>query len=105
MRKSKLQMNRKTMKDEGPENPDLLRGSIFDKQTESPTAAVPRKKKITTVGEETKPGDYDSMDGAHTNDPENERNSTRKRAYLRRFGDILLRRGGSHRRGQSFGGE
>ncbi|KAJ6775076.1 SYNAPTONEMAL COMPLEX PROTEIN-RELATED [Salix purpurea] len=46
--------------DEGPENPDLLRGSIFDKQTESLTAAVPRKKKITTVGEETKPGDYDS---------------------------------------------
>ncbi|KAB5556476.1 hypothetical protein DKX38_007385 [Salix brachista] len=91
--------------DEDPGNPDLLRGSIFGKQTESPTAAVPRKKKITTVGEETKPGDYDSMDGAHTNDPENERNSTRKRAYLRRFGDILLRRGGSHRRGQSFGGE
>ncbi|KAJ6305518.1 hypothetical protein OIU78_020956 [Salix suchowensis] len=42
--------------DEGPENPDLLRGSIFDKQTESPTAAVRRKKKMATVGEETKTG-------------------------------------------------
>jgi hypothetical protein len=91
--------------DEDSENPDLLRGSIFDKQAESPTAAVPRKKKFTDVGKETKPGDYDHIDGAHTNDPESERNSTRKRAYIRRFGDILLRRGGSHRRGQSVGGE
>ncbi|KAL3591555.1 hypothetical protein D5086_010195 [Populus alba] len=88
--------------DEDSENPDLLRGSIFDKQAESRTEAVPRKKKFTNnVGEETKPGDYDQIDGVHTNDPESERHSTRKRAYIRRFGDILLRRGGSHRRGQS----
>ncbi|XP_011031066.1 PREDICTED: myosin-3-like [Populus euphratica] len=91
--------------DEDSENRDLLRGSKFDKQAESPTVAVPRKEKITNVGEETKPRDYDHIDGAHTNDPESEKNSTRKRAYIRRFGDILLRRGGSHRRGQSVGGD
>ncbi|KAJ6419400.1 hypothetical protein OIU84_029498 [Salix udensis] len=64
---------------------DPLRGSIFDDQAESPSA---------------KPEDYDHLD-----DPENERNSMRKRAYLRRFGDIILRRGGSNRRGQPVGGE
>ncbi|KAJ6289105.1 hypothetical protein OIU76_024993 [Salix suchowensis] len=64
---------------------DPFRGSIFDDQAESPSA---------------KPEDHDHLD-----DPENERNSMRKRAYLRRFGDILLRRGGSNRRGQPVGGE
>jgi len=72
--------------DEGSENSDPLRGSIFDdEEEESPTA---------------KPEDHDHLD-----DPENERNSMRKRAYLRRFGDILLRRGGSNRRGQPVGGD
>ncbi|KAJ6397897.1 hypothetical protein OIU77_018831 [Salix suchowensis] len=42
--------------DEGPENPDLLRGSIFDKQTESPTAAVRRKKKIGNCWRRNKTG-------------------------------------------------
>ncbi|KAJ6733596.1 MYOSIN HEAVY CHAIN-RELATED PROTEIN [Salix koriyanagi] len=64
---------------------DPFRGSIFDDQAESPSA---------------KPEDHDHLD-----DPENERNSMRKRAYLRRFGDIILRRGGSNRRGQPVGGE
>jgi hypothetical protein len=72
--------------DEGSENSDPLRGSIFDdEEEESPTA---------------KPEDHDHLD-----DPETERNSMRKRAYLRRFGDILLRRGGSNRRGQPVGGD
>ncbi|KAJ6740879.1 MYOSIN HEAVY CHAIN-RELATED PROTEIN [Salix purpurea] len=64
---------------------DPFRGSIFDDQAESPSA---------------KPEDYDHLD-----DTENERNSMKKRAYLRRFGDILLRRGGSNRRAQPVGGE
>ncbi|XP_011023084.1 PREDICTED: putative WEB family protein At1g65010, chloroplastic [Populus euphratica] len=72
--------------DEGSENSDPLRGSIFDDQEEELSTA--------------KPEDHDHLD-----EPENERNSTRKRPYLRRFGDILLRRGGSNRRGQAVGGE
>ncbi|CAK7354590.1 unnamed protein product [Dovyalis caffra] len=82
------------------DNADPLRGSIFDDEAESPVATLHHQKKFTNDGEVAKPEDYDHLDGAHIDDPENERNSMRKRAYLRRFGDILLRRGGSNRRGQ-----
>lgn len=93
---------------EDSENTDPLRGSIFD-VAESPVATVHQQKKTSSAFTDDKEAvnseNYDNIDGAHIDDFENERNSRKKRALLRRFGEILTRRRPVHRREPSVGGD
>ncbi|EEF30708.1 CAP-Gly domain-containing linker protein 1 [Ricinus communis] len=101
-----------TEEDEDSENADPLKGSIFD-VAESPVAAQThhinhhhrRKSSIFAEdGEAINPDDLEQLDGVHMDDVENERNPKKKKALLRRFGDIIIRRRGIHRRESSIGG-
>ncbi|WCJ31932.1 Myosin heavy chain-related protein [Euphorbia peplus] len=100
--------------EEDEENANLFKGSIFDETTDSPLAAQnhhhhhhhhhhSRKPSFADEGETgLNPEDLEHIDEA-----EIERNSKKKRALLRRFGDIITRKKGSgvHRRELSIGGE
>ncbi|KAF2283939.1 hypothetical protein GH714_017505 [Hevea brasiliensis] len=104
---------------EDSENADPLKGSIFDVDSPVATAAAAndkhhnhhhhhhhRRKSSTFTDEEAiNPEDLEHLDGTHIDDVEIERNSRKKKALLRRFGDIITRRKGVHRRESSLGGE
>ncbi|KAK6923789.1 hypothetical protein RJ641_009989 [Dillenia turbinata] len=85
------------MKDEedDPEKAEALNGSIFD------VANTPKEKShhcetpspaFTDDGETIASEDFDHLDASHFDDSESDRSSSRKKkALLRRFGDILRR--------------
>ncbi|CAJ1855117.1 unnamed protein product [Sphenostylis stenocarpa] len=63
---------------------DTLRGSIFD-EVDSSDSESRQDMDI--------PDDFDHLDESHFDDPEGDRNSRKRRALLRRFGDLIRRRG------------
>ncbi|XP_061336594.1 WEB family protein At3g02930, chloroplastic [Gastrolobium bilobum] len=65
---------------------DTLRGSIFD-EVDSSDSESRHDAEIGT------PEDFDHLDESQSDDPESERNSRKRRALLRRFGDLIRRRG------------
>ncbi|XP_021897419.1 WEB family protein At4g27595, chloroplastic isoform X1 [Carica papaya] len=78
---------------------DPLRGSIFDVAAESPDAVPLHWKKSRTLsiddGETIISEDFDNLDGGHgdeTEGAEGARSSRKKKALLRRFGDLLRRK-------------
>lgn len=96
--------------EEDTENSDPLKGSIFDPTAESsPVAAVVHQRKkswsglFTDSGEAVNLEDYEHPEGAHVDDSDSERNCRKKKALLRRFGDILVRRKSTHSGDQSLG--
>ncbi|XP_065873444.1 uncharacterized protein [Euphorbia lathyris] len=104
--------------EEDEENADLFKGSIFDETTDSPLAAPnnhhhqhhhhhSRKASFADESETgLNPEELEQIVGGHIDEAEIERNSKKKRALLRRFGDIIIRRKvGVHRRELSIGGE
>ncbi|KAG7987577.1 hypothetical protein I3843_03G141200 [Carya illinoinensis] len=72
-----------------------LRGSIFG-TLNLPDSTAHFSKKPSSVftdgGETVHPGDFDSLDKTHFEDLDNDKNSRKKRALLRRFGDLMRRR-------------
>lgn len=75
-------------------NDDELMGSIFD-MVESPESGSHNRKDSSVFGdgETINSDDFDHLDAAHFDDMDNDRNSMRKRrAFLRRFGDLIRRR-------------
>ncbi|KAL2332750.1 hypothetical protein Fmac_013963 [Flemingia macrophylla] len=64
---------------------DTLRGSIFDEVDSSDSES-------RHDGEMGIPDDFDHLDESHFDDPEGDRNSRKRRALLRRFGDLIRRR-------------
>uniref|UniRef100_A0A5B7B477 WEB family protein n=1 Tax=Davidia involucrata TaxID=16924 RepID=A0A5B7B477_DAVIN len=86
---------------EDPEKAEALKGSIFDtvvtpkSEPRTPKTAFHHRRgsSFTDDGETTNSEDFDHLDGTHFDDSENDRNSQRKRrALLRRFGDLIRRR-------------
>lgn len=80
--------------DEDPENDEALTSSIFGTLASSDSAAHQRKKPssvFTDGGETLHPDDFDHLDGTHFNDPDNDKGPRKKRALLRRFGDLIRR--------------
>ncbi|KAF5738005.1 hypothetical protein HS088_TW13G00898 [Tripterygium wilfordii] len=80
-----------------PETDDMMKGSIFD-MAETPVSNTEHHRKkssstftFTVDGETLSSEDLEHLEGTHCDD-ENDRNSRKKRALLRRFGDILRRR-------------
>ncbi|RDX80858.1 putative WEB family protein, chloroplastic, partial [Mucuna pruriens] len=67
-------------------NDDTLKGSIFDEVDSSDSES-------RHDGEIGIPDDFDHLDESHFDDPEGDRNSRKRRALLRRFGDLIRRRG------------
>ncbi|XP_020240267.1 WEB family protein At3g02930, chloroplastic [Cajanus cajan] len=65
---------------------DTLRGSIFDEVDSSDS-------ELRHDGEMGIPDDFDHLDESHFDDPEGDRNSRKRRALLRRFGDLIRRKG------------
>ncbi|GKV18676.1 hypothetical protein SLEP1_g29020 [Rubroshorea leprosula] len=81
---------------------DPLKGSIFD-TAETPkaetTATHQRKKSssgctFTEEGDHMNSEEFDNLDGAHFDETEGDRSTRKKRALLRKFGDLI--------RGRSF---
>ncbi|XP_027336108.1 putative WEB family protein At1g65010, chloroplastic [Abrus precatorius] len=64
---------------------DTLRGSIFDEVDSSDSES-------RHDGEMGIPDDFDHLDESHFDDSEGDRNSRKRRALLRRFGDLIRRR-------------
>jgi len=62
---------------------DTLKGSIFD-EVDSSDSESRQDMEI--------PDDFDHLDESHFDDPEGDRNSRKRRALLRRFGDLIRRR-------------
>jgi chromosome segregation ATPase len=80
--------------DEDPHNDEDLRGSIFDSLASSDSEAHQRKKSspvLTDDGETLHSDDFDHLDATHFDDPDNDKGSRKKRALLRRFGDLIRR--------------
>ncbi|XP_050205380.1 WEB family protein At1g12150 [Mercurialis annua] len=105
----KIQEKHKEKKEDNEEEEsDPLKGSIFD-VTDSPVAAATihhHRRRSSTFAEEAdsiNADDLDHIDGVHIDDVENEKNPKKKKALLRRFGDIIIRRRGVHRRESSVG--
>ncbi|KAK6923367.1 hypothetical protein RJ641_011671, partial [Dillenia turbinata] len=87
--------NKMKDEEEDPEKAEALKGSIFDiantPKEESHHCKTPSPA-FTDDGEQINLEDYDHLDGSHFDDSESDRSSHRKkRAFLRRFGDILKR--------------
>ncbi|KAG4387539.1 hypothetical protein JHK82_032231 [Glycine max] len=69
------------------DNDDTLRGSIFDEvDSSSDSESCPD----VDMGI---PDDFDHLDESHFDDPQSDSNSRKRRALLRRFGDLIRRRG------------
>ncbi|TKY47674.1 putative WEB family protein [Spatholobus suberectus] len=68
---------------------DTLRGSIFDEVDSSDSDSRDSRHDV----EMGLPDDFDHLDESHFDDPEGDRNSRKRRALLRRFGDLIRRRG------------
>lgn len=66
---------------------DTLRGSIFD-EVDSSDSESHHDVEIGSI-----PDDFDHLDESHFDDSESDRNSRKRRALLRRFGDLIRRRG------------
>ncbi|KAK7306135.1 hypothetical protein VNO77_44056 [Canavalia gladiata] len=74
---------------------DTLRGSIFDEVDSSDSES-------RHDGDMGIPDDFDHLDDSHFDDSENDRNSRKRRALLRRFGDLIRRRNNhTHHRKES----
>lgn len=114
--------NEDNEENEDSENVDPLKGSIFDVDSPVSTAAAAaaanhhqnnhhhhyhhrRKSSTFTDDESINAEDLEHLDGTHIDDGENERNPKKKKALLRRFGDIITRRKVVHRRDSSLGGD
>lgn len=73
---------------------DPLRGSIFE--VSSPGSASHHRKNSSISflddGKTIIPDDLDNPEGTHLDDPDGDRNPRKKKALIRRFGDILLMR-------------
>lgn len=84
---------------------EALRGSIFD-VVDSPvdpeTVNHHRKNSSAFSNEDGEAviqlEDLDNLDGAHFDDLENDRSSRKKKALLRRFGDLLIRKRSLHKK-------
>ncbi|PON41455.1 hypothetical protein PanWU01x14_289780 [Parasponia andersonii] len=85
---------------------EALRGSIFD-VVDSPvdpeTVNHHRKKSSSAFSNEDGEAiiqleDFDNLDGTPFDDLENDRSSRKKKALLRRFGDLLIRRRNLHKK-------
>ncbi|KAM6563881.1 hypothetical protein CsatB_023879 [Cannabis sativa] len=85
---------------------EALRGSIFD-VVDSPVEAETdvnhhRKKSSSVFSNEDEAviqlDDFDNLDGTHFDDLENDRTSRKKKALLRRFGDLLIRKRSFHKK-------
>ncbi|XP_062099953.1 putative WEB family protein At1g65010, chloroplastic [Humulus lupulus] len=83
-----------------------LRGSIFD-VVDSPVDTETdvnhhRKKSSSAFSNEDESviqlEDFDNLDGTHFDDLENDRTSRKKKALLRRFGDLLIRKRSLHKK-------
>ncbi|ESW35660.1 hypothetical protein PHAVU_001G253600 [Phaseolus vulgaris] len=74
----------KDSKDTKDTGDDTLRGSIFD-EIDSSDSESRQDMDI--------PDDFDHLDESHFDDPEGDRNSRKRRALLRRFGNLIRRRG------------
>ncbi|KAK7379489.1 hypothetical protein VNO80_04951 [Phaseolus coccineus] len=74
----------KDTKDSKDTDDDTLRGSIFD-EIDSSDSESRQDMDI--------PDDFDHLDESHFDDPEGDRNSRKRRALLRRFGNLIRRRG------------
>ncbi|XP_044496978.1 WEB family protein At3g02930, chloroplastic-like [Mangifera indica] len=72
---------------------DPLLGSIFDIFT--PGSAVHRRKNSSAFTDEGVFSDNqgDNIDGTHGDDLEGDKNTRKKKALIRKFGDLLMRRG------------
>lgn len=70
-------------------NDEALRDSIFDIVDSQDTAAVQLRRNS---------GDFNHIDGTRFDDSENDKISGRKRALLRKFGDLINRRRNGHRK-------
>ncbi|KAL5705136.1 hypothetical protein ACHQM5_023478 [Ranunculus cassubicifolius] len=88
--------------DEDPEMAEMLKGSIFD-VADSPVAPKPvshHRKMSSSVfsdnGESLYSEDIDHLDGSQLDDTEDKNSQRKRKALLRRFGD-LLRRTSFHR--------
>lgn len=79
---------------------DPLRGSIFE--VSSPGSASHHRKNssisFSDDGKTIIPDDLDNLEGTHLDDPDGDRNTRKKKALIRRFGDILLMRRTPHRK-------
>ncbi|KAH7566874.1 hypothetical protein JRO89_XS08G0247400 [Xanthoceras sorbifolium] len=80
---------------------DPLKGSIFDTdspvsqpgtQTHHQTHHRRRSSTLTDGGDAASSDDFESLDGAQFEDAEGDKSSRKKKALLRRFGDLLMRR-------------
>ncbi|GAV83743.1 hypothetical protein CFOL_v3_27189 [Cephalotus follicularis] len=92
--------NRNTDEEESPETEgDPLRGSIFDME-ESPVQHHRNKSSsaFTDDGVTINSDDFDHFIGVHFGDMDNDRNSRKKKALLRRFGDLLYKKRTYHHR-------
>ncbi|KAJ9670163.1 hypothetical protein PVL29_026608 [Vitis rotundifolia] len=84
---------------------EALKGSIFD--TESPPVPVHHHRKMsssffTDDGETIGSEDFDNLEGQHFDEADHERNSHRKKkALLRRFGDLIRRKSFHQRAGMN----
>ncbi|GMN33868.1 hypothetical protein TIFTF001_004389 [Ficus carica] len=95
--------NKSEVEDEECEIDEALRGSIFDVAADSPEAFNHRREKSSTFssnedGEHAKLEDFGGLDGTHFDDLDNDRNSRKKKALLRRFGDLLIRKKGFYKK-------
>ncbi|KAL5539598.1 hypothetical protein UlMin_044174 [Ulmus minor] len=98
-------------KHEGEEEREMneaLRGSIFD-VTDSPVQETIHhhiKKSSSGFsnddGEAIQLEDLENLDGTHFDDLEGDRSSGKKKALLRRFGELLIRKRNFHRKEQSL---
>lgn len=76
----------------------LLKGSIFDDVDSSDSDS----RHDVDMGI---PDDFDHLDESHLDDSESDRNNRKRRALLRRFGDLIRRRGYHYHRKESFNEE
>ena len=80
---------------EGPENDEALGGSIFDIVTSQDLAAHHRIKSSSVSiddGQKVQFEDFYHLDATPFDDFDNDRNSRKKKALLRRFGDLIRRK-------------
>lgn len=80
---------------EGPENDEALGGSIFDILSSQDLAAHHRIKSSSVSiddGQKVQLEDFYHLDAALSDDFDNDRNSRKKKALLRRFGDLIRRK-------------
>lgn len=83
---------------------DPLRGSIFEVSSPG-SASHHRKNSSVSFSDDGKtiiPDDLDNLEGTHLDDPDGDRNTRKKKALIRRFGDILLMRRVPHKKDPSM---